>query len=106
MGSPATQTIGGIDIGKIAGAVRERVGFEPIKAIAVEKNVDESEVSLLIGDMIKAVSAEPSGATIATISRAIGTKTETTQPIVDALVQEGVLMAEGTGARRKFTIKG
>ncbi len=102
---PAIQTVGGKDIGKIAGAVRERVGIEAISAVAAEKNVAESEASVVIGDVMKTVSEEPSGVTVAAISRATGTTTGAIQPIIEAMVEEGVFVVEGSGARRRFTIR-
>jgi hypothetical protein len=101
---PATQTIGGKDIGGIAGGIRVAVGAESLGALAAEKDIIESEASLVIGEMVKAVSEEASGLTMTGISEATATKTETIQPVVEAMVEAGVLVATGTGTKKKFTI--
>jgi len=103
---PATKTIGGKDIGKITGAIRETLGGAYLNTLATEKNVAESEVNWVIGEMINAVYAEPSGVTITGISSTTGTKAETIQPAIEAMVAAGILVATGSGARRKYSIKG
>ncbi len=102
---PATKTIGGKDIGGITGEIRVTLGEAYINTLAKEKNIAESEVNWVIEQVITAVSAEPSGATMTGISQATGTKTETIQPAIEAMVAAGFLVATGTGTKRKYSVK-
>ena len=108
---PAARSVGEMPIDRIPierliGIIRTDIGDEPFDRIAAERGIPSREASSVIGSMIEAISATPSGITAANIAKAIKVKKETIEPLLNSLVKAAEIKATGRGASRKFMLKG
>lgn len=75
-----------------------------LSAIAAELKIPEARVSNVVDNMMKTISAQESGITLADLAKSINIKEKTITPVIDTLVQSGKIKFTGKAADRKFML--
>jgi hypothetical protein len=75
-----------------------------LSAIAAELKIPEAGVSNVVDNMMKTISAQKSGITLADLAKSINIKEKTITPVIDTLVQSKKIEFTGKAADRKFML--